>query len=279
MKRFLCVLLFLIICLDSGNVIAATKGEENALATAKDYLDFMNFSYKGIIEQLEYDGYSSTECRYAADNCGADWYDQAAGTARDYMSFMAFSKKGLVEQLEYDGYTREEAEYGAAVAYDENPSKPVKDDVDDSSILDDSIISDGNQDAEYHAKTTNTNEIERINSVFDLSGLTFEELCDLQRQVNLAIWASDKWQEVTISVGVYKVGEEIPAGKWTIKRSTNKYTYFRVGQKFENGKVKSYAFTSDLETKANLILEEGTYIEVSDYPVIFTPYVNSFSFK
>lgn len=113
----------------------------------------------------------------------------------------------------------------------------------------------------------------------DLSGMSFDELIALQEQVNIALWNSDGWKEVTVPVGVYKVGEEIPAGKWTIKRSVDQYTYFRVGEKFENGKVSRYAFTTDLESEANLTLVEGTYIEISYFPVVFTPYVASFSFN
>ena len=112
----------------------------------------------------------------------------------------------------------------------------------------------------------------------DLSGMSFDELIALQKQVNDALWKSNGWKEVTVPVGVYKVGEEIPAGKWTIKRSVDKYTYFRIGQKFTNGEVSSYAFTTNLETEANLTLVEGTYIEISYYPVVFSPYVSSFSF-
>lgn len=38
----------------------------------------MPFSYTGLIEQLEYEQYSHDDAVYAADNCGADWNEQAA---------------------------------------------------------------------------------------------------------------------------------------------------------------------------------------------------------
>ena len=87
-------------------------GHKNALRSANNYLQFMAFSYQGLIEQLEYEGYSTAEATYAADNCGADWYEQAAKKAKSYLNFMGFSKKRLVEQLEYDGFTHEQAVYG-----------------------------------------------------------------------------------------------------------------------------------------------------------------------
>ncbi len=59
----------------SGGYI--TSGQRNALSSAKSYLSVMAFSYEGLIEQLEYEGYSNSEAKYAADNCGADWYEQA----------------------------------------------------------------------------------------------------------------------------------------------------------------------------------------------------------
>jgi len=89
-----------------------TKGEQNALKTAKQYLNVMGFSYSGLIEQLEYEGYSTAEATTAADLCGANWYDQAAIVAENYLSVMGFSRSGLIDQLIYEGFTRDQAEYG-----------------------------------------------------------------------------------------------------------------------------------------------------------------------
>ena len=51
----------------------------------------------------------------------------------------------------------------------------------------------------------------------DLSGMTFDELVALKDQINLAIWNSEEWQEVTVPQGRWIVGEDIPTGKWTVK--------------------------------------------------------------
>ena len=53
----------------------------------------------------------------------------------------------------------------------------------------------------------------------DLSGLTFEELVQLRDQINLAMWNSQEWQEVTVPQGVWVVGEDIPIAHWTISLS------------------------------------------------------------
>lgn len=89
-----------------------TKGQMNALREAESYLRVMAFSRSGLIEQLEYEGYSTEEATYAVDQCGADWMEQAVKKAESYLNTMAFSKSGLIEQLEYEGFTHEEAVYG-----------------------------------------------------------------------------------------------------------------------------------------------------------------------
>lgn len=89
-----------------------TVGKLNALRSAANYLSFTAFSYQGLIEQLEYAGYTTAEATYAADNCGADWNEQAAKAARNYLSFMSFSRSGLITQLKYAGFTHEQAVYG-----------------------------------------------------------------------------------------------------------------------------------------------------------------------
>lgn len=90
----------------------------NALSKAHDYLDFTSFSYSGLIDQLEFEGFSTEACTYAADNCGADWNEQAALKAQSYLDFTSFSRQGLIDQLVFDGFTAEQAEYGvSAVGY------------------------------------------------------------------------------------------------------------------------------------------------------------------
>lgn len=90
-----------------------TMGEQNALRKASDYLSLMGFSYSGLISQLQYEGFTAGEAAYAADNCGADWNEQAVAKARDYLDLMAFSRDGLLQQLLYEGFTQEQAEYAA----------------------------------------------------------------------------------------------------------------------------------------------------------------------
>ena len=90
----------------------ATTGQKNALEAAKRYIKYSPFSRKGLISQLEYEKYSTEDAIFAADNCGADWKQQAVLSAKRYISYSAFSYSGLIDQLEYEGYTHEQAVYG-----------------------------------------------------------------------------------------------------------------------------------------------------------------------
>lgn len=133
----------------------------------------------------------------------------------------------------------------------------------------------------------------------DLSGMSYQELVDLKNQINLAIWESEEWQEVEVPKGIWIVGEDIPAGKWTIKytegvnRTVVKWadaldktgaslswdgTFFEVEYLYPpNGKY--YEKGDPTEVTWDLI--EGTYIFVSDGIATFTPYAGkpSLGFK
>lgn len=96
----------------------ATLGEKNALEKAKSYLRVMAFSREGLIDQLEYEGFTYKEAVYGADHVGANWNEQAAKSAESYLKIMSFSRSGLIDQLEYEGFTSAQAEYGVrAVGY------------------------------------------------------------------------------------------------------------------------------------------------------------------
>ncbi len=97
---------------DSSDSIS--RGNTNALEKAKSYLNYSAFSYKGLIEQLEFEGFSTEEATYGADNCGADWNEQAVKKAKSYLSYSSFSRSELIEQLEFEGFTAEQAAYGAS---------------------------------------------------------------------------------------------------------------------------------------------------------------------
>lgn len=72
----------------------------------------MAFSRSGLIEQLEFEGYSLSDATYGTDAQKADWNLQASKSAKLYLKTMPFSRSGLIEQLIFDGFSQSQAEYG-----------------------------------------------------------------------------------------------------------------------------------------------------------------------
>jgi hypothetical protein len=91
-----------------------TPNQENARLTAESYLNTMAFSRKGLIEQLEFEGYAKEDAEYAVGAVEVDWNEQAALSAASYLDTMPFSKQGLIDQLEYEGFTKSQAKYGVS---------------------------------------------------------------------------------------------------------------------------------------------------------------------
>lgn len=95
-----------------------TLGQSNAVAKAESYLDFSAFSRKGLIEQLEFEGFDTADAEYAVDKVDPNWNEQAALKAKSYLEFSSFSRTGLIDQLKFEGFSDKEAEFGAtAVGY------------------------------------------------------------------------------------------------------------------------------------------------------------------
>ena len=97
-----------------------TRSQENAVESAQSYLESGAFSKKGLIEQLEYEDYSTKDAEFAVnhleENDLVDWNAEAAESAQSYLDSGSFSRKGLIEQLKYEGFTQKQAEYGVKQA-------------------------------------------------------------------------------------------------------------------------------------------------------------------
>lgn len=131
----------------------------------------------------------------------------------------------------------------------------------------------------------------------DLSGLSYDELVVLKERINLAIWQSEEWQEVTVPQGVWVVGKDIPAGTWTVRcadigRNTFRMDecYFSWGEHLtESGRsislkgrhdiVSIYnpnhaVYKEGLLTEYTFTVQDGDYIVIHDAynKAIFTPY-------
>lgn len=96
-----------------------TRPQQNAVRSARQYLQFKGFSRRGLIQQLSSDfgdGYSVADATRAVDSLNVNWNEQAVRAARAYLEFQGFSCQGLIRQLSSDAgdkFTESEARYGA----------------------------------------------------------------------------------------------------------------------------------------------------------------------
>ena len=91
-----------------------TANQKNARLKAQQYLSFSAFSRKGLIDQLQFEGFNTLDAEYGTDAQNADWRNQAALKAAQYLQVSAFSKQGLIDQLLFEGFSLEDAEFGVS---------------------------------------------------------------------------------------------------------------------------------------------------------------------
>lgn len=137
----------------------------------------------------------------------------------------------------------------------------------------------------------------------DLSGLSFDELAALREQCLLEMFTRDEWQEVTVPQGNYRVGVDIPAGRWVIRCSdTGRSSYLlarcdiswgtampqngRIPSSGRKGKAEIYNPNStDYEGEATeyvVDLVDGYWVAIHPQynAAVFTRYTGpSFTFK
>ena len=97
---------------DTVDVEPVQLGDGDPVAAAKAYLEYWPMSKAGMVKQLQVDGYTEEQAAAAAEECGADWNEQAVLSAKSYLDTMSFTREELLDQLQYDGFTEEEAAYG-----------------------------------------------------------------------------------------------------------------------------------------------------------------------
>jgi type IV secretory pathway VirB10-like protein len=88
-----------------------TVAQEQAIGSAQDYLAFMAFSKSGLVEQLEFEGFSESDAEFAVEHITVDWNEQAVESAEAYLDMMHFSRSALIEQLEFEGFSTKQATY------------------------------------------------------------------------------------------------------------------------------------------------------------------------
>lgn len=94
-----------------------TAGQRSALESAESYLDTGGFSKSGLVKQLKFEKFSSSDARWAASHAKASWMHEAEESAESYMDMGGFSRQGLIDQLDFEGFTAAQAQHGADAAY------------------------------------------------------------------------------------------------------------------------------------------------------------------
>ena len=123
----------------------------------------------------------------------------------------------------------------------------------------------------------------------DLSSLSLEELHELRKTVCAEILSRSQWESVTVPPGFYVIGEDIPAGHWTIKYKDPYAAVLYFTKADATGKNPDYfnggavyqanigAPGNDLESLYNLKetdidLIAGCYLTIEFGSVIFEPF-------
>lgn len=81
---------------------------EQALTQAQAYLSYEPLSYTVLVKTLQLDGYSADAATYAADNCGADWDEQASRAIVDALEVRHYSCDGVTARLNAMGFTADQ---------------------------------------------------------------------------------------------------------------------------------------------------------------------------
>lgn len=116
----------------------------------------------------------------------------------------------------------------------------------------------GEPDFMFFAKELPANEV--VNT-FPVDGMSFEELVALKNRLNMEIWNSYSWDRVLVPHGVYKVGENIPAGHWKVEPPINSFIDVNYGSEKNDHQMNmelSYsAWKQDLMDKGCNFYNDG----------------------
>lgn len=127
-----------------------------------------------------------------------------------------------------------------------------------------------------------------IYSKDNLSKFDIWELAALRDLCQEIIMESDSWQEVEVPQGVWWVGFQIPAGKWTVCCKTGDFCTFSWGERLRDNEkdidprgrcdyviisnpASNYYEIGDI-TEYTFEVYMHEYIVIDNAPAVFTPY-------
>lgn len=111
----------------------------------------------------------------------------------------------------------------------------------------------------------------------DLTGMSYDELVSLSKQVGMAIMQSDEFDSVTVPKGIWEVGVDIPEGTWIITPA-NQMCMIAYGKsidesgndmsQYDSGNSGADLYNSNDSWR--LTAKAGNYICVKIGPAVFT---------
>ncbi len=108
----------------------------------------------------------------------------------------------------------------------------------------------------------------------DLSGMSYDDLIALQKNLVTEIMSRPEWKKVTVPAGTWKVGEDIPAGTYGVSTDTILVTmsvYKNENKDFSD--LECMNVLSPEQSIGKLALQDGWVVELTG-EVFFTPPVS-----
>ena len=101
----------------------------------------------------------------------------------------------------------------------------------------------------------------------DFSNKSLSELLEIQSKITEAIWKSPDFKEAIVPQGIYKVGRDIPAGRWSVEFiGTPSFDYIKTYAEYINGNLKNSLETqyfSNVDTTITTELIAGTDVKIT----------------
>ena len=106
----------------------------------------------------------------------------------------------------------------------------------------------------------------------DLSALSYDQLLDLQKAVTEEIMNRPEWKAVTVPAGQWKVGEDIPAGSYSISVEEKSLVnvWKKAPQDFSDNGMLFNEIIQPESPYGKMVLETG-WIVTNSKPIIFSP--------
>ena len=268
-----------------------------ALHYAQDITEKYWYSRLELYVTLITEGFSGDDALFAVDHVCLNWYEEAAGLAcaivedaADDPDAEATDPGELTQYLIGIGYSEEEAEYAVAVAFGEDPGLPAVTPVPGNLPTEEEVrelidfytsLTDTPDATEPPYTpvpdpdpTTPTPEPPAPTPVpalvtIQTSSLSTEELIALRKQVDEEIHSRPEWKEVEVPAGTWTVGEDIPAGSYSI-RSLSQYSGTLYIYRKNSTTFDSYYSLRYGETLGKVTLEDGWKVEVMG-TLVFAP--------